>query len=524
MRRKAYTITTALLASSVFSQPLASLAVSTPSGWDTSTPLTLNFGFVPAGTSVGRQIHLCNTARDNSPLTITRSIPPRSSQLTAASPSTEFTLGQVIPAGKCALATVAVLASPSQPNRPSTSISGIWVLGTDGKDAQHPDKPFGIRGIRAEATLVTRQVGPLLSSNPSETWGDGNRTARYQWTGCFRDTPARNLPTQINSSPSQLQGNTNGGCQTRCFAAGYVFAGTEYAQECWCGNAISNPSSYRPDGPLNLCDTPCTGDPGENCGGQGGYMSLYADATRFDIPRFLSSVSAPSPTAPTPTPGPGSGSASELWTYTSCLPPSSLPILKSLSTSSLTLQVCAGFCTGYNYFALQSSVQCLCGNTLLPSSSRGQEENKCDLSCAGDAAQRCGGMSSMSVYKNSVQTAPHSPSSPSSGAVIPGIPARAGSYTWLGCYREVPGRALRGPSRAVDGMTVAMCGLFCGGEGTRMMGVEYGRECFCGEELVGETAVRDVGECNMPCAGNRSEFCGAADRLGVYKYPPARGP
>jgi len=535
MRQKFRAVTVTLLAPVALSQPIASLAVSIPEGWDTtSTPLTLNFGFVPRGTSAGRQIRLCNTARDNSPLTITRSIPPRSSQLTAANPSTEFTPGQVILAGKCAFATVAVLASPSQPNRPTTFVSGMWVLGTDGKDGQHPDRPFGIRGIRAEAILVTRQVGPLLpprlNPNPSgeeETrgWGDGTRTARYQWTGCFRDTPTRNLPFQINSTPAQLQGNTNGVCQARCFAAGYVFAGTEYAQECWCGDAIANPASYRLDDgskSLNLCDIPCTGDPNENCGGQGGYMSLYADITRFDIPRFLSSVSGSSAT-PTPGPGPGSGgSTSELWTYTACLPASSLPTLKFFSTSSLTLQLCAGFCTGYNYFGLQSSTQCLCGDVLSSSTSREQEESRCDMSCGGDAAQKCGGVSSVSVYKNRVQT----PSPPSlgpgsvgsSGVVIPGIPARAGSYVWLGCYREVPGRVLRGPSRAVDAMTVGMCGMFCSEEDTRLMGVEYGRECFCGDKLIGETLARDVGECDMQCAGNKSEFCGAADRLGVYTY------
>ncbi len=52
-------------------------------------------------------------------------------------------------------------------------------------------------------------------------------------------------------------------------------------------------------------------------------------------------------------------------------------------------------------------------------------------------------------------------------------------------------------------------------------GMEYGRECWCGNEA----AVKSLGrtfypesDCNMPCPGNASTICGAGNRLSYYTW------
>lgn len=64
---------------------------------------------------------------------------------------------------------------------------------------------------------------------------------------------------------------------------------------------------------------------------------------------------------------------------------------------------------------------------------------------------------------------------------------------------------------------VATCIAACKGR-WRYAGLEYGKECWCGNTLgaVGSVPV-SVDQCNMPCADNATETCGAGLRLNVYQ-------
>lgn len=61
-------------------------------------------------------------------------------------------------------------------------------------------------------------------------------------------------------------------CRDTCDSEGYSLAGLEMGRECWCGNSI-----YGDPAPVaaKKCNTPCSGDEDQNCGGPN-YMSLYA--------------------------------------------------------------------------------------------------------------------------------------------------------------------------------------------------------------------------------------------------------
>lgn len=52
------------------------------------------------------------------------------------------------------------------------------------------------------------------------------------------------------------------------------------------------------------------------------------------------------------------------------------------------------------------------------------------------------------------------------------------------------------------------------------LGVEYGRECFCGYSLR-ESLPAPEEDCSFKCPGKDTESCGAGDRLNVYHKPSA---
>lgn len=88
------------------------------------------------------------------------------------------------------------------------------------------------------------------------------------------------------------------------------------------------------------------------------------------------------------------------------------------------------------------------------------------------------------------------------------------SFTRDGCFVDNAGgqRALTGPSYADDSMKVASCAEFC--SKYHFFGVEYGRECYCGNSNAAARA--DDSDCNFRCAGASCETCGAGDRLDIF--------
>ena len=132
------------------------------------------------------------------------------------------------------------------------------------------------------------------------------------------------------------------------------------------------------------------------------------------------------------------------------------------------------------------------------------------MRCAGDSTQFCGAGNRLELYYSNATT----------GGGEPSQPAEVGGYAWFGCWAETgdgAARALPGRSYADDRVTLDACAGFC--EGSAFFGAEYGRECYCGEALNGDSTERPAGECGMVCAGDRGQFCGAGDRLSVYRLP-----
>lgn len=90
------------------------------------------------------------------------------------------------------------------------------------------------------------------------------------------------------------------------------------------------------------------------------------------------------------------------------------------------------------------------------------------------------------------------------------------SYAYMGCYNETSGRTFNATStRDSAGMTVPKCADFC--SSYAYFGLEMGVECWCGPyPRPNSGRVPNQADCNMPCVGDKTTLCGAANRLNVY--------
>ena len=98
----------------------------------------------------------------------------------------------------------------------------------------------------------------------------------------------------------------------------------------------------------------------------------------------------------------------------------------------------------------------------------------------------------------------------------PGGPVNSSNR--LGCYTDNEGgqRALNADSYgSYNDMTADNCASFC--KRYPVFGLEYGRECWCGERLGPLSRQVDDAECSFPCSGDATQRCGAGDRLDVYE-------
>jgi hypothetical protein len=93
--------------------------------------------------------------------------------------------------------------------------------------------------------------------------------------------------------------------------------------------------------------------------------------------------------------------------------------------------------------------------------------------------------------------------------------ASISGYDYQGCYTEADGmRALTGLAYFDDYMTVAKCATAC--SSFSYFGVEYGRECYCGNALNKGSVLAPVGDCSFTCPGYGAQTCGAGNRLDLY--------
>jgi hypothetical protein len=258
----AYTLFTGSAATS----PIALLEYSNgEGGWitipDCPDPINGCADQIPFAPSTGytqQTITLRITNNGGSALTITKSKPLEGTVLGATAPNTDFSEGLSIVPGASTEASVLFSPGGSILNAPPVIYSGAWTLNTD-------DLTFGVHAVNFTGELTSPQAGPLTSGG----------LALYQYLGCYLDEA-----NGIRIEPQEYVNNsmTNGLCQTYAHGQGAVFAGTEFMTQCFYSSVIPSPSQLVAD---SYCSYSCGGDSTQICGGQGGYLSLYYDSSRY---------------------------------------------------------------------------------------------------------------------------------------------------------------------------------------------------------------------------------------------------
>ncbi|KAI1773881.1 WSC-domain-containing protein [Hypoxylon cercidicola] len=332
-----------------------------------------------------------------------------------------------------------------------------------------------------------------------------NGSATY--LGCFND-PGGNSRALDGDNKFDTGAMTNEMCASYCSAKGFSLAGTEYSQECYCGNTISS-TRISDDG---QCNMKCKGDVLEVCGG-GNLLSVW----NLTLPQFAQDQTQSTQENETISKAAG-GTAIYSGCYTDSVSAGRTLAGDSYFSDSMTVDSCASYCQSKNYalFGLEYGQECYCSN-ILKSSTILSADGACNMVCKGDSNQVCGGSSRLSVYNSTLYVPTRHLSTVSEGDH---------AYHHLGCYTEgTSGRALgRGTSAASASdsttdaaMTVEKCASYCAGKGYSYMGVEYGRECYCNDEGLLNGAIRaSEGDCDMVCVGDITEFCGGSSRINIY--------
>ncbi|KAL8754956.1 MAG: hypothetical protein Q9184_004950 [Pyrenodesmia sp. 2 TL-2023] len=317
-----------------------------------------------------------------------------------------------------------------------------------------------------------------------------------------RDRPARGL------HPRQAADYTSNGCYTeatrgralsgnayfdnlmtveKCAAAcsRFTLFGLEYGRECFCGNTLNEGSVPAPS---EQCSFKCPGNPDQKCGA-GQRLNVYERV-----------VTAPVVTAPAPSTYSAEGCYTEATTGRALSG-------KTYYDNAMTTAKCASACSGFDLFGLEYYRECYCGNRL-QAGSVPAPSTECKYRCTGDQNEICGGDNRLNLYAFGTGT-----------TVTPPV-STPKPYTFDGCFTEATrGRALTGSVFYDDAMTVEKCSAVC--KGFTLFGLEYGRECYCGDTLQAGSQMTLESECNFVCPGNDAESCGAGNRLDVYRYGPA---
>jgi hypothetical protein len=161
------------------------------------------------------------------------------------------------------------------------------------------------------------------------------------------------------------------------FCTGYAYFGVEYSSQCFCGDSFVNPTSQVA---LDSCNMPCTGDEDEMCGG-GDLLNIFQGVAPV-VPPSNPTISG--------------------YTYQGCYSDDVgarvLDAQIQMAWEEMTIENCAAFCTGYTYFGAEWGQECYCGDSFVnPTSKLGQ--GSCDMVCADNVGEICGGSDALSVYE-----------------------------------------------------------------------------------------------------------------------------
>nr|AAS46752.1 beta-1,3 exoglucanase precursor-like protein [Pleurotus djamor] len=175
----------------------------------------------------------------------------------------------------------------------------------------------------------------------------------------------------------------------------------------------------------------------------------------------------------------------------------------------MTVDTCVAFCktNGYLYAGVEFGQECCKLGIFNPS------DSQCNMPCTGNNKQTCGAGDRINIFY--------------SGGKKPDVPNRVKTWKYSGCFVDsVENRALERPMPIASGVTAQSCTAACKDAGFKFAGLEFGAECFCGNDL--DSSKVNENQCQTACAADTKQFCGGPDRLTVFtdtsRPTPPKGP
>jgi len=174
-----------------------------------------------------------------------------------------------------------------------------------------------------------------------------------------------------------------------------------------------------------------------------------------------------------------------------------------------TVETCVAqaMTAGATYASLEYGQECWYGSHV-HSGSRPKPLSECNFACPGNNTEFCGAGNRFLLYSVDGVVPPVD-------SDVPTQPATVGGYEFSSCVTEGDGiRALTGDSMVSDTMTLESCATYCAAY--TYFGVEYSRECYCGNSFNNGSVPVAGTDCSMVCSGNGLQYCGAGNRLSAY--------
>jgi hypothetical protein len=322
--------------------------------------------------------------------------------------------------------------------------------------------------------------GEICGGNRAMDVYQSTTTSSGHWTalGCYTDSISARAMSHYITVPSGQSATTIESCQAACLALGYTLAGVEAANECCksssfvyhlltisnhhtalvCDNKIEN-GGPAPEGSAG-CNMHCAGNAAETCGGNL-RIDIFEYAGWTLLGCYTDSITARTLSDYVVVPG-GQGAT----TIESCQ-----AACKAAGYILAGLEY-ANECCKWFFFSLHriasytyrspsrtttNSTPPVCGNKI---ENGGDLASGCNMPCAGNSAETCGGNERMDLYQ---------------------LAGSASIKSWhpLGCYTDnTAARTLSYyQSSAPAAMTVEICQELCLSKGYSYTGLEYAHQC-----------------------------------------------
>ncbi|KAI9759784.1 MAG: hypothetical protein M4579_002083 [Chaenotheca gracillima] len=293
----------------------------------------------------------------------------------------------------------------------------------------------------AEAVEHSNCAATKKISTPEYFFTDLTDTKKWEYIGCGSDVAFQDRT--LSGASTSGDNMTIESCVDFCGTKGFSFAGTEFSDECYCGDSIPSDRMPTPGVPGD-CTMACAGDDKEYCGGAqlislykkcngacenaaqgltddptGSAPSSSSGSSTTAAPAVSTSLEAkkvvpvqePSSSSSKPAPSPSSTASSSAltlpsgWKASGCyvdpVNPRALDFVGYWG-EQITTTGCVKFCDskGYAFAGTENAGQCFCGHALnggKPAASSGE----CDAKCKGDASETCGGSARLSLFEKS---------------------------------------------------------------------------------------------------------------------------